>query len=109
MQPEIVVGLLSLGGTLGGSFLGVLTAQQFTHFRLQKLEEKVDKHNSVVERMALAEKDIRVANHRIDDLEEKAEELVQMESRVVIVERDLNTAFRRIDDVREAVKRGERN
>ena len=45
-------------------------------YRLTKLEEKVDKHNSVVERTykleemaTLQEEKIKVANHRIDDLE----------------------------------------
>ena len=44
--------------------------------RLSNLEEKVDKHNNLVERMykieetsALQEEKIKVANHRIDDLE----------------------------------------
>lgn len=46
-------------------------------YRLTNLEEKVDKHNSVVERtykleerMAVQEDKIKVANHRIDDLED---------------------------------------
>lgn len=45
-------------------------------YRLKKLEEKVDKHNQVVDRTykleeltALQEEKIRVANHRIEDLE----------------------------------------
>lgn len=45
-------------------------------YRLTKLEEKVDKHNNVVERTykleelaSLHDEKIRVANHRIDDLE----------------------------------------
>ena len=45
-------------------------------YRLTKLEEKVDKHNNVIERTykleeltALQEEKIKVANHRIDDLE----------------------------------------
>ena len=45
-------------------------------YRLTKLEEKVDKHNNVVERTykleelaAVHDEKIRVANHRIDDLE----------------------------------------
>ena len=47
---------------------------------IQTLSDRVDKHNSVVDRtykleeqIALLEKDINVANHRIKDLEEKAE------------------------------------
>lgn len=105
MQPEILVSLASLAG----SFLAVLAGQKLTNFRLQKLEEKVDKHNNVVERMAVAEKEIRVANHRIDDLEKKEEEALRVESRVTVVERDLETAFLRIDDLREAAKHAQRN
>ncbi len=44
--------------------------------RLNTLEEKVDKHNSLVERTykleeatAVQEEKLKVANHRIDDLE----------------------------------------
>lgn len=47
---------------------------------IETLSDRVDKHNSVVDRTykleeqtALLEKDIKVANHRIEDLEEKAE------------------------------------
>lgn len=86
--------------SLAGSFLAVLAGQKLTDFRLRQLEEKVDKHNNVVERMALAEKDIKVANHRIEDLEDKAEEHGELSERVTIVERDVKTAFTRIDDLR---------
>ena len=47
-------------------------------YRLEQLEKKVDKHNSVVERTykleeltALQEEKIKVANHRIEDLEKE--------------------------------------
>lgn len=36
----------------------------------QQLEAKVEKHNQVVERTALLEEKMKVANHRLDDLEE---------------------------------------
>ena len=45
-------------------------------YRLNELSERVDKHNTVIERtyaleqgMALQDERIKVANHRIDDLE----------------------------------------
>lgn len=38
---------------------------------IARLERKQDKHNELIERMALAEEKIKVANHRIDDLEDK--------------------------------------
>ena len=38
---------------------------------ISRLEKKQDKHNELIERMALAEEKIKVANHRIEDLEDK--------------------------------------
>ena len=73
MSKEIVIALLSLVGTVIGSGLGVIASSRLTNYRIQQLEKKVEKHNSVVERMAVAEKEIRVANHRIEDLERKME------------------------------------
>ena len=74
MAPEIIVALLSCAGTVAGAFLGVLASQKLTDFRLKSLEEKVNKHNSVIERTYRLEERMEVANHRIDDLEEIAKE-----------------------------------
>lgn len=47
-------------------------------YRIVQLEQKVDKHNNVIERVykleqtsAVREEEIKVANHRIEDLEKK--------------------------------------
>ena len=69
MQDTIVVAILSLIGTLAGSFGGT----QLIKYRIEQLEKKVEKHNSVVERTFLLEEKMKVANHRIDDLEGKVE------------------------------------
>ena len=70
MPDTVVVAVLSLLGTLIGSFGGT----QLIKYRKEQLEKKVEKHNSVVERTYLLEEKIKVANHRIDDLERKVEE-----------------------------------
>lgn len=70
MPDTVVVAVLSLLGTLIGSFVGT----QLIKYRIEQLEKKVEKHNSVVERTYLLEEKIKVANHRIDDLERKVEE-----------------------------------
>lgn len=49
MEPTIVVGLLSLAGTLVGSLAGVLASNKMAMYRIEQLEEKVDKHNKLVE------------------------------------------------------------
>lgn len=69
MQDTIVVAILSLIGTLAGSFGGT----QLVKYRIEQLEKKVEKHNSVVERTFLLEEKVKVANHRIEDLEGKVE------------------------------------
>lgn len=65
MASEIIVALFSLIGTALGTFGGT----RLMSYRIEQLEKRVEKHNNVVERMALAENNIKVANHRIDDLE----------------------------------------
>lgn len=69
MPDTIVVAVLSLIGTLAGSLSGT----QLIKYRIEQLEKKVEKHNSVVEKTYLLEEKVKVANHRIDDLERKVE------------------------------------
>lgn len=76
MSEAVIVALLALIGTLGGTFGGILTANKLTNYRIEQLENKVEKHNKVIERVfkleekeAVIEEKISVANHRIDDLE----------------------------------------
>ena len=76
MTETVIVALLSLVGTLVGAYLANRKATALIAYRLEQLEEKVNKHNNVIERTfqlekqeELLEEKIRVANHRIDDLE----------------------------------------
>ena len=76
MEDTIAVALISFSGTLIGTFGGIITANKLTNYRISQLEKKVEKHNSVIERVyqlekgeAVIEEEIKVANHRIADLE----------------------------------------
>ena len=76
MCDTIAVALISFAGTLIGTFGGIITANKLTNYRISQLEKKVEKHNSVIERVyqlekgeAVIEEEIKVANHRIADLE----------------------------------------
>ena len=75
---SIIVGVLALAGTLAGSYLSNNKTTALIAYRLQALEDKVSKHNHVVERtyhleeeQAVMKEQIKVANHRIEDLEKK--------------------------------------
>lgn len=67
MSDVVIVGLLSLVGTLGGTFGGIMVANKLVNYRLEQLEKKVDKHNSVIDRMYCAEKRLDVIDQRLED------------------------------------------
>ena len=77
MSEALIVAIISLVGTLAGTFGGIMTSNRLTGYRIQKLEETVAKHNNLVERVfrledndKLLDEKISVANHRIADLEQ---------------------------------------
>lgn len=67
----VIVGALSLLGTIIGSYGGM----KLMSYRIEQLEIKVNKHNSVVERTFILEEQMKVANHRIEDTENLIEKL----------------------------------
>lgn len=75
MSSEILVGLLSMSGTAIGSILGLMAANKLTTYRIEQLEKKVDKHNSVVERVAIIERDIKTVFRRMDEAREDIKEV----------------------------------
>ena len=78
MNTEIVIALIGLVSSVAVQFGGILINSKLTNYRLAQLEEKVSKHNNLVERVyaleqhgAVQDEQMKVANHRIDDLEQK--------------------------------------
>lgn len=69
MSEVIIVALLSLLGTLAGSLFGILAANKLTTYRIQKLEEKVEKHNKVIERVYKLETHEELLEERISEIE----------------------------------------
>ena len=81
IPTDIMVALIGLAGSAFGAFIGVLASAKLTNYRIEQLEKKVDKHNTVIERtykleesQAVIQEQIKVANHRIGDLEKEREE-----------------------------------
>lgn len=91
MGAEFWGTLITAAFTLAGVVITVVagnksTAKQIkaqsdlTLYRIEQLETKQDKHNTLIERMYAVEdkvnihtEQIKVANHRIDDLEHKGD------------------------------------
>ncbi|MBR0445714.1 MAG: hypothetical protein IIX23_00295 [Oscillospiraceae bacterium] len=68
MSEAMIVALLGFAGTLLGSLFGVLAAQKLTQYRLSQLEDKVNKHNNLIERTFKLEGRLDEAEHDIRDL-----------------------------------------
>ena len=62
--------IVSLFGTLAGTFGGIITAGKLTNYRLKQLEDTVREHNGYARRLPVLEEQMKVANHRIEDLEQ---------------------------------------
>lgn len=80
MTDTIAVAIISLFGTVMGTFGGILTSNKLTGYRIEQLEKKLetytDTHNDLVSRVIKLEdtddlilEKIAVANNRIKDLE----------------------------------------
>ncbi len=67
----IIVAGLALIGTLAGSYFANNRTTAVLEMRMRSLEEKVNKHNQVVERMAVAEQSLKAAWHQIDEIKEE--------------------------------------
>ena len=68
MSETIIVPLLSLLGTILGTFGGILTASKLTNYRIEQLEKKVEKHNHVIERVYELEKQEAVIDEEIKNI-----------------------------------------
>lgn len=59
METEIIVAILSLIGTALGTYGGIRTANKLTNHRIEQLEKKVDKHNTIIERTYRLEEKVK--------------------------------------------------
>lgn len=67
MSDIVIVGILSLCGTLIGTIGGILTSNRLTGYRISQLETKVDKHNNLIDRMYRVENRVSIIEDEIKD------------------------------------------
>lgn len=75
MNDTIIVAIISGLFVAVPSLIATITINNKSNavmqYQLQNLTKQVEKHNGVVERMAVAENSIKSAHHRIDELMDK--------------------------------------
>ena len=60
--------LFSFLGSAIGCVAGILASQKLTNYRLSQLEEKVNRHNNLVERMTVNELKIQIMEEKLSEL-----------------------------------------
>lgn len=70
MDSTIIVAILSLLGTLIGSLGGIIASNKLVIYRIQELEKKVEKHNSVIDRVYKLEKNEAIIEEELDHLKD---------------------------------------
>ena len=78
MSTEIIVAVIGLLGSVAVQFGGILVNSKLTTYRLEQLENKVNAHNNMIERIykleqenAVQDNRLAVTDHRLSDLESK--------------------------------------
>lgn len=71
ITTAIITGLCVAVPSVLATMMSNNSSKKLLEFRIEQLDKKVEKHNNVIERMAVAENSIKSAHHRIDDLEDK--------------------------------------
>ena len=74
MSESLMLTVLSLVGTGIGSISGILISAKLTNYRIECLEKKVEKHNSVIERTGIIEEQIKEILKRLDRAERGGEQ-----------------------------------
>ncbi len=67
MSDTVIIALTSLVGTFGG----IIASSRLTMYRIEQLEKKVDKHNTIIERTFVLEEQMKEARSDIEEIKNK--------------------------------------
>lgn len=71
MSSTVITAIISLIGTLVGTFAGIVTSNRLMLYRIEQLERKMDKHNGLIEKTYKTEESVKSAHKRIDEIIKK--------------------------------------
>ena len=76
---SIIVAGIAFAGTVFGSYFANNKTTALVTYRLAQLEDKVNKHNNLIERMTVVEGSLNTAWTRIDEIREELKEVEENE------------------------------
>ena len=67
MNPEITIALISSASSMIVAGVSILLNNRVLGYKVDELRKDVEKHNQLVERTAVVERDIKTAFNKIDE------------------------------------------
>ena len=71
MTPEVLNALISAIAVIISGLISAFVSNKLMTYRIEQLEKKVDKHNSVIDRTYHLEAEVEVIENEIDNLKSK--------------------------------------
>lgn len=68
MKPEIVIAIITSASTLIAAIVSIIVNNSLIGYKVDELKKQVEKHNNLVERITILERDSKTAFNRIDEL-----------------------------------------
>ena len=68
MTPEVLNALISAIAVIISGLISAIVSNKLMAYRIEQLEKKVDKHNSVIDRTYHLEAEVEVIENQIDNL-----------------------------------------
>ena len=71
MTPEVLHALINAISVIVSGLIAAIVSNKLMAYRIEQLEKKVDKHNSVIDRTYHLEAQVEVLENEIDNLKNK--------------------------------------
>ena len=69
MSERIIIAIIGVLGTFAGNYVTHKKSMALIEYRMKQLEEKVNKHNNLIDRMYKAETNIEVIQEEVKNLQ----------------------------------------
>lgn len=77
---QIIISIITVIGTGGSAFAGIMIANKMANYRIDQLEKKVEVHNSAMQRIVIAEQNISAMWRKVDPYDGAVTRLNVLES-----------------------------
>lgn len=75
MKPEIVIAIVTSASTLIAAIVSIIVNNNLIGYKVDELKKQIEKHNSVIERVFVLERDVKTSFNRIDELRDDIRDL----------------------------------